>query len=58
MPKWSKDDTIFPVKVAYSRNKENRLGRIVIPKPILKDMLFPKEVIFEKRDGKILLRAG
>lgn len=58
MPKWSKDDTIFPVKVAYSQNGKNRFGRIVIPKPILKDMLFPKEVAFEKRDGEILLRVG
>ena len=58
MPKWSKDDIIFPVKVAYSRTGENRFGRIVIPKPILKDRLFHKEVMFEKRDGKILLRAG
>ena len=58
MPKWSKTDNTFSVKVAYSQKGEKRFGRIVIPKPILKDMLFPEEVMFEKRNGEILLKVG
>jgi hypothetical protein len=58
MPKWNENDTIFPVKVAYSEKGDKRFGKVVIPKPLLRLMKFPNSVYFELKNGEVFLRIG
>lgn len=55
MPKWNKESTVFPVKVAYAVKDKKRFGRIVLPKPVLRLLSFPEEVCFELINGEIKL---
>jgi len=56
MAKWKKDQTKFPVGVFYD---ERRGSMVNIPKPVLKELGEPNEIVFEiKKNKNITVVSG